>query len=322
MARILRLSVTIIVYSLGHTLLLLGLTVRSAPIPAATSVSVSLRADLNLWRCMRWGSFKFSKCSENAWSDTRGWYNRHIPSRSRELQTGTCRIRTGTPSAPATLKPSSSSQRMSRFRLRLPLPFSRQPALSCALHVAIHILYCSLLIAKWRRLEGAVITRVLAPPEGRAFEFEVTFELGHGRLKALQDQKPPLHFHPYQQEYIEVLEGFICLEIEGQEELLDEASGELCIQPWTNHRLYPPTREMISGNNPFTAQKTVFLLSGSETDHPLKLDLSFFQNWYAYQDQIVIHRAQPSYLQLLSVSDERIFLDVICLAKKSISIMQ
>lgn len=109
--------------------------------------------------------------------------------------------------------------------------------------------------------------------------------------------KPPMHFHPYQQEYIQVLEGRLCVEIDGVERILTIDDGEIVIKAWAHHRLYPPPRDGQNGN------KTVFLLSGDDTPEVFKLDFVFFQNWYAYQDECVANGGKFDPIQVMSVSD-------------------
>lgn len=98
-----------------------------------------------------------------------------------------------------------------------------------------------------------------------------------------------------------MLEGRLCVEAGGQTRILSGKDGEICIAPWTHHRLYPPPLERQSD---VTGQRTVFLLSGSDTEALFKLDLVFFENWYAYQDEVVVRGARVNLLQVLSVSDQ------------------
>jgi hypothetical protein len=85
------------------------------------------------------------------------------------------------------------------------------------------------------------------------------------------------------------------VEVEGTEILLDKESGEVCIRPWLNHRLFPPLAEE-GGEN-----LTRFLLSGEECPRAFRLDKIFFENWYAYQDLLVIHGEKPDMLQIMCV---------------------
>lgn len=135
-------------------------------------------------------------------------------------------------------------------------------------------------------------------PAKRAFAFEVTF-FPHLWPKVLGTQKPPLHFHPFQEEYIQVLQGKLCVDddLHG-EQVLTPADGEFCIKPWANHRLYPPVglEAGIESETPIR-----FLLAAEDTAEMFKLDLVFFENWYAYQDETVAQGKPVNLIQVMSV---------------------
>ncbi|KAK0615333.1 hypothetical protein B0T17DRAFT_541631 [Bombardia bombarda] len=139
------------------------------------------------------------------------------------------------------------------------------------------------------------------PPQhrrpGRAFDFDVSFRLDHPHLITLASaKKPPMHFHPHQEEYIQVLEGALGVEIEGDREyILTPADGELVVHPWANHRLYP----LAKGSGNYTR----FLLSGEATAEAFRIDTVFFQNWYAYQDEVVLGRRKMDLLQVMNMFD-------------------
>lgn len=106
-----------------------------------------------------------------------------------------------------------------------------------------------------------------------------------------------MHFHPYQEEYVQVVEGRLGVDIEGQELVLGPDDGEFCIKPWANHRLCPPGLAVAE-----SFPKTVFVLSGQETEQAYRLDTVFFENWYAYQDKIVVGGQKVDLIQVMSVS--------------------
>ncbi|KAI1138342.1 hypothetical protein F5Y05DRAFT_404125 [Hypoxylon sp. FL0543] len=149
--------------------------------------------------------------------------------------------------------------------------------------------------------EGGIITRVITHPShsDRAFAYEVTFLLQHPRVVAVASQKPPLHFHPHQEEYLQVLEGRLALEIEGEENILSPEDGEVTIRPWVNHRLYSP----VSNDRGDDLKLTKFLLSAESTPELFRLDTVFFENWYAYQDQIVVKGEKIDLIQVMSMFD-------------------
>ncbi|KAI5865273.1 hypothetical protein GGS23DRAFT_419325 [Durotheca rogersii] len=153
--------------------------------------------------------------------------------------------------------------------------------------------------------EGGITTHVITHPShpDRVFAYEVTFLLQHPRVVAVASRKPPLHLHPHQEEYIEVLEGRLVVEVEGKESTLLPEDGEFTVLPWTNHRLYSPVSDRKSeGADPDT-KVTRFILSGERTPEPLRLDTVFFENWYAYQDQVVLKGMKIDLIQVMSMFD-------------------
>jgi quercetin dioxygenase-like cupin family protein len=143
-------------------------------------------------------------------------------------------------------------------------------------------------------LDGAVVTRVLKDQQ-HAFAFEVTFFNKHPVLVAAAGRKAPAHFHPYQEEYIEVVEGALCVEIEGSERTLLPDNGTVCVPRWARHRVYPP--------QDYESETTKFLLWADETAETFKLDLMFFTNWYGIQDEVVLHGKEINLLQVMSIFD-------------------
>ncbi|KAF4629857.1 hypothetical protein G7Y89_g8293 [Cudoniella acicularis] len=152
----------------------------------------------------------------------------------------------------------------------------------------------AVVISSTHRFDGAVVSKIIDGP-GLAFAFEVTFHNHHERLIALERKMPPLHFHPYQTEYIRVLLGSLNVEVEGRIHILSSEAGEFSLRPFINHRLYP-------GVN--AEPVTKFILSGTESEEKYKLDAVFFQNWYGYQDQIVSQGGKGvDLIQVLSMFD-------------------
>lgn len=136
----------------------------------------------------------------------------------------------------------------------------------------------------------------------RVFAYDVTFLLQHPRVVSVASLKPPLHFHPHQEEYLQVLEGRLAIEIEGEERVLSAEDGEVNFRPWTNHRLYAP----LSKGAEEDLKVTRFLLSAETTAELFRLDTVFFENWYAYQDEIVVKGNKINLIQVLSVSNSSI----------------
>ncbi|GKZ33528.1 hypothetical protein AbraIFM66950_003430 [Aspergillus brasiliensis] len=158
---------------------------------------------------------------------------------------------------------------------------------------------------------GAIITQERHIPPF-VFAIEVTFYLAKWP-PFLQNIKPPKHFHPHQEEYIEVLEGELCVEAGNQEYTLTPQSGRFCVRPWVNHRLYPPlvpARQVQQSHHEddddeaSKEDKVIrFLLSGQDTPETFKLDTLFFMNWYAYQEETVVVGKRVDIIQVMSMFD-------------------
>ncbi|KAI0179265.1 hypothetical protein GGR52DRAFT_298430 [Hypoxylon sp. FL1284] len=148
-------------------------------------------------------------------------------------------------------------------------------------------------------LDGAVRTRVIRHPK-RSFAFEVTLDLVKGA--GFFAQKPPLHFHANQDEYVQAVEGTLALEIDGRELLLTRGGPEVRIAAWASHRTYPVLHE---DDDDGAAQPRVvrFLLSGAETPEAFRLTTPFFENWYRYQDEVLRTGGRIDMIQVLSTFD-------------------
>jgi hypothetical protein len=148
--------------------------------------------------------------------------------------------------------------------------------------------------------EGA-LTVCWKPHPERDFAFEATFILDHPSFSQFRSEKPPLHVHPHQEEYIQVLEGALVLEVEGCEHVLRPEDGEFLVAPWTIHRLYtlpaPKSGEPPSGDSNVVR----FLASGEKTLEVFKMDLLFFENWYKYQDEMIRNKKGIDIIQAMCV---------------------
>ncbi|OJI85580.1 hypothetical protein ASPTUDRAFT_145339 [Aspergillus tubingensis CBS 134.48] len=157
-----------------------------------------------------------------------------------------------------------------------------------------------------RGFNGAIITQERHIPPF-VFAFEITFHLDKWPA-FLKNVKPPKHFHPHQEEYIEVLEGELCVDVGNQQYTLTPQSGRFRIRPWVNHRLYPPLiPAQQRSNDDMTSSGgdgiIRFLLSGQDTVKTFKLDLLFFMNWYGYQEETVVVGKSVDIIQVMSMFD-------------------
>jgi len=145
--------------------------------------------------------------------------------------------------------------------------------------------------------EGALEIDNITPPKGRSFLFRVTFHVTHPRLKAIAatGKKPPLHFHPYQAEFFKIISGKVTIEVEGAERVISAESGEVSIEPGPYHRLWP---------TPGSEENLIFDLSASEApDVPLIVDQCFFENWYGYQNDVLLHGEKLDIIQVMNMFD-------------------
>lgn len=102
-----------------------------------------------------------------------------------------------------------------------------------------------------------------------------------------------MHFHPYQDEYIEILEGQLGLDLDGVSCIVSPDDGEICTKAWTHHQLYPPPND--------GSKVTKFILSGAKTQESYRLDILLFSNWYRYQDDVVLNGRSFDIIQVMSV---------------------
>ncbi|KAF2113911.1 hypothetical protein BDV96DRAFT_577283 [Lophiotrema nucula] len=142
--------------------------------------------------------------------------------------------------------------------------------------------------------DGAISSQMIEHPF-REFAAEITFQLQHPQLKKLASEKPPMHFHPHQKEWIQVLEGALGVDVGAESYILTSTDGEFCVRAWEHHRLYP-----ISNT---ASNVTRFILSGSRTDEKYRLDTLFFSNWYGYQEECYQNEKKYDMVQVLSMFD-------------------
>lgn len=81
-----------------------------------------------------------------------------------------------------------------------------------------------------------------------AFAYEVTIQHQHAQIISLGRKRPSAHFHPYQKEYVEVLEGRMGLELDCHDRLLGPEDGQVQIEPWTAHTL-PAAATVTTGEH-------------------------------------------------------------------------
>lgn len=109
-------------------------------------------------------------------------------------------------------------------------------------------------------------------------------------------QKPPLHFHASQDEHFQVVEGKAILEYDGRSNVISKDSPPFIIRSGKSHRTYPLEPE--AGGHVIK-----FLLSADKVPQKaFKLNTLFFENWYKYQEEVLLKNGTFNILQVLSVS--------------------
>ncbi|KAI2623541.1 hypothetical protein GGS26DRAFT_224718 [Hypomontagnella submonticulosa] len=130
--------------------------------------------------------------------------------------------------------------------------------------------------------DGALTIRCMVDSD-KDFAFEATFIVDHPSFAHFRSGKPPLHFHPHQEEYIRVVEEFR-------------------VPPWIIHRLYTVSASS-RGSQALDSNIVRFMSTGQKTFEVLKTDLLFFENWYRYQDEALRSRGKVDIVQAMCMFD-------------------
>lgn len=153
------------------------------------------------------------------------------------------------------------------------------------------------------RFGGILTTEFLEPPPGRCFLFRQTYK--HklegpipDKLRALiesagRPKGPLLHFHQFQTEYFRVESGVMGIEVDGEHRKVYPRDGEVSVKAGAIHRFY------IHPDSP--GDMTVYL-SASDSGLDYQLDRVFFENWYGYWHDALLHEGKMDFIQYLAVS--------------------
>ncbi|KAB8252956.1 hypothetical protein BDV35DRAFT_375414 [Aspergillus flavus] len=155
------------------------------------------------------------------------------------------------------------------------------------------------------RFGGALVTEFLEPPPGRCFCFRQRYALkppidegdpDYERInEALNHPSgPPVHFHPFQNDYFRVEQGRMCLEVDGQTRILTPEDGEVQGRAGCIHRFYVA---------PDSTEDMVIILSASDPGMDYQLDRVFFENWYGLWHDYLVHEGKMDFIQLLCTYD-------------------
>lgn len=99
--------------------------------------------------------------------------------------------------------------------------------------------------------------------------------------------------HQYQTEYFSVEEGVLGIEVDGVSDKKTPKDGELSVKAGSFHRFF---------RHPDSDGPMTVYLSASDSGKDYKLDRVFFENWYGYWSDALLHKGKMSYIQWLAVS--------------------
>ncbi len=150
---------------------------------------------------------------------------------------------------------------------------------------------------------GLLTTEFLEPPPGRCFLFRQTYKhdikgpIPANLRKLLDGPKRPkgplLHFHQFQTEYFRVEAGLMGLHVDGVEKTVTAKDGEISVKAGSIHQFFI---------HPDSQGDMTVCLSASDSGMDFQLDRIFFENWYGYWHDALLHNGGLNLFQYLAVS--------------------
>ncbi|OQE43052.1 hypothetical protein PENCOP_c003G04598 [Penicillium coprophilum] len=151
---------------------------------------------------------------------------------------------------------------------------------------------------------GLLTTEFLEPPPGRCFLFRQTYRhTVEGSIpenlrklinSADRPKGPPPHFHQFQTEYFRVENGVLGISVDGVVRRITPEDGEISVKAGSVHNFF------IHPDSPETM--TVYL-SASDSGNDYQLDRVFFENWYGYWHDALLHDGGIDWIQFLAIQD-------------------
>ncbi|KAH6644194.1 hypothetical protein C7974DRAFT_16358 [Boeremia exigua] len=151
---------------------------------------------------------------------------------------------------------------------------------------------------------GLLTTEFLEPPPGRCFLFRQTYR--HNvegpipeNLRKLIDSPhrpkgPPPHFHQFQTEYFRVESGIMGISVDGKQRVVTAEDGEVSVKAGSIHNFFI---------HPTSPEKMTVYLSASDSGMDFQLDRIFFENWYGYWHDALLHGGGLDWIQFLAIQD-------------------
>ncbi|KAJ5302097.1 hypothetical protein N7508_006960 [Penicillium antarcticum] len=151
---------------------------------------------------------------------------------------------------------------------------------------------------------GLLTTEFLEPPPGRCFLFRQTYRhtiegpIPDNLRKLINSpdrpKGPPPHFHQFQTEYFRVEHGVLGINVDGVTRRITKADGEISVKAGSVHNFF------IHSDSP--ESMTVYL-SASDSGNDYQLDRVFFENWYGYWHDALLHDGGLDWIQFLAIQD-------------------
>lgn len=149
---------------------------------------------------------------------------------------------------------------------------------------------------------GLITTEFLEPPPGRCFMFRQTYRHDvegpvPDNLRRLIDSPnrpkgPPLHFHQFQTEYLQVESGIMGISVDGVVKKVTADDGEMTVKAGSIHQFFI---------HPESPGPMTFCASAADSGIDYQIDRVFFENWYGYWHDALLHDGGLNLIQYLTV---------------------
>ncbi|KAI9839440.1 MAG: hypothetical protein M1819_002065 [Sarea resinae] len=153
------------------------------------------------------------------------------------------------------------------------------------------------------RFAGNLEVEFQEPLPGRSFQFKQTHRL-HPPVNGIDGKEahavinkpsgPPQHFHPYQNEYFQVIQGRMALGVNDRSMVVTPDDGEMRAMAGDLHRFYMA---------PDSTEDLIVEITSSDPARDYQLDRVFMENWYGMWHDCVMHGKDFDMIQLLSMYD-------------------
>ncbi|KAI2730814.1 hypothetical protein CBS147332_2666 [Penicillium roqueforti] len=151
---------------------------------------------------------------------------------------------------------------------------------------------------------GLLTTEFLEPPPGRCFLFRQTYRhtiegsIPENLRKLINSadrpKGPPPHFHQFQTEYFRAGQGVLGIAVDGVVRRITPEDGEISVKAGSVHNFFI---------HPDSPESMTVYLSASDSGNDYQLDRVFFENWYGYWHDALLHDGGIDWIQFLAIQD-------------------